>query len=312
MMSLAVIWRQSSPILLAPFISSPLFLMARLTIPPIYSLALLILLFFAALSAADELAHTSESHVDDGFGQDDDIELEDMTDEQLEEICTSRGFELVRELNATTGEPLMYTHQDYVDAASECLQIEADIEEILTTHPEILEDLKKESERMMHERDRLQQQLDQLQVGDVAADEQSESSPWGLRGKGTDTSLDETLESVGRDHKQNETLASSNTSSEELTKTTEPIFDFKEITQEVMKQMKADMTRLLNIILPKHLRDQITPSLKSFGLIAKDMCMSTYDLLRRHLKAFLDRGGSTGDVIEEEVPEEEVQTQQSS
>ncbi len=55
-------------------------------------------------------------------GDDDDyIDLVDMTDDELEEICTSRGFELVRE------DGQVYTHQDYVDAASECLQIETDL-----------------------------------------------------------------------------------------------------------------------------------------------------------------------------------------
>jgi hypothetical protein len=293
--------------LFLPFLAT--WTMARRIISSIYSLVLFVLLLFVALSAADESVHSSESHVDDGSEQDDEIELEDMTNEQLEEICTSRGFELVRELNPITGEPLVYTHQDYVDAASECLQIEADLEEILTTHPEILEDLKKESERMMHERDRLQQQLGELQEGGVTADEQSESSPWGLRGRGTDNSPEVAPESIQSNQQQDLTSANSNASSEELTKTTEPIFDFKEITQEVIKQMKSDMTRLLNIILPKPLRDQITPSLKSFGLVAKDMCMSTYDLLIRHFKAFLDKGGKTGNVAEEEVPKEEAQTQ---
>ena len=59
--------------------------------------------------------------------EDDYMDLANMMDQELEEICTSRGFELVRETDVTTGESLVYTHQDYVDAASECLQIEADL-----------------------------------------------------------------------------------------------------------------------------------------------------------------------------------------
>ena len=66
--------------------------------------------------------HAIEDDDDDEY-----IDLEDMTDKELEEICTSRGFELVREVDPTTGEPMVYTHRDYVDAASECLQIEADL-----------------------------------------------------------------------------------------------------------------------------------------------------------------------------------------
>ena len=53
--------------------------------------------------------------------------LEAMTNEELEEICTSRGFELVRETDDNTGEEIVYTHQDYIDAATECLQIEEDL-----------------------------------------------------------------------------------------------------------------------------------------------------------------------------------------
>ena len=64
---------------------------------------------------------------DDDDGDDDYYDLESMTNEELEEMCTSRGFELVREVDAQTGEPIVYTHQDFVDAASECLQIEADL-----------------------------------------------------------------------------------------------------------------------------------------------------------------------------------------
>ena len=49
------------------------------------------------------------------------VDLESMTDDELEEICTSRGFELAREAGVE------YTHRDYVDAATECLQIESDL-----------------------------------------------------------------------------------------------------------------------------------------------------------------------------------------
>lgn len=252
-------------------------------------LGILLILVLVSLSNSDESVGDLDQNLPnvDISNGDDYIDLEDMSDEELEEICISRGFELVREFNATTGKPLVYTHQDYVDAASECLQIEADLEEILTNHPEILEDVKKESERMMQERDRLQEQLDQILEENTTGDEESLStSPWGLRGKGTNELQDEILEQSSVD---------SATNSEEVIKQPEPIFDFKEITVEVMKQIKSDMTKLLNIIIPKQLRDQITPSLKTFGLVAKDMGFSAYDLLRRHMTAFLDKGQSTHD-----------------
>lgn len=78
----------------------------------LFYLIVLVVLFAANLSESQEMNN----------GDDDDyIDLVDMTDDELEEICTSRGFELVRE------DGQVYTHQDYVDAASECLQIETDL-----------------------------------------------------------------------------------------------------------------------------------------------------------------------------------------
>ena len=76
-------------------------------------------------SAAETSSIINEDEVGASAGQDVDkyYNLEEMTDEELEEICTSRGFELVRDDDDT----VIYTHQDYVDAANECLQIEADL-----------------------------------------------------------------------------------------------------------------------------------------------------------------------------------------
>ncbi len=50
------------------------------------------------------------------------IDLDGMSDEELEYICTSRGFEL-----AGRDDDIVYPHQYYVDAAWECLQIEAEM-----------------------------------------------------------------------------------------------------------------------------------------------------------------------------------------
>lgn len=51
--------------------------------------------------------------------------LQQMTKDELERICTERGFELITdELDDDTGQPIVSTHQDYVDAAWQCLQME--------------------------------------------------------------------------------------------------------------------------------------------------------------------------------------------
>jgi len=55
------------------------------------------------------------------------IDLESMTNEALEAICTSRGFEVVKEKDAETGEDKVYSHDDYINAAKQCLEIEAEM-----------------------------------------------------------------------------------------------------------------------------------------------------------------------------------------
>ena len=50
--------------------------------------------------------------------------LQKMSKEELEEICTERGFELIKdEIDSSTGQPVVSTHQDHVDAAWQCLQM---------------------------------------------------------------------------------------------------------------------------------------------------------------------------------------------
>jgi hypothetical protein len=54
--------------------------------------------------------------------------LRAMPDEELELMCVSRGFELVKdEIDPTTGLPHELTHDDYVEAAQRCLAIEQEM-----------------------------------------------------------------------------------------------------------------------------------------------------------------------------------------
>lgn len=55
-------------------------------------------------------------------------ELQQLSNEQLEDICIQRGFELLKdEENETTGEVYQLTHDDYVEAAMKCLAIEQEM-----------------------------------------------------------------------------------------------------------------------------------------------------------------------------------------
>lgn len=49
----------------------------------------------------------------------DEIDLDSLSDLELEEICALRGFELVKEG--------VFSHADYVEAARQCLAIERDM-----------------------------------------------------------------------------------------------------------------------------------------------------------------------------------------
>ena len=57
----------------------------------------------------------------------DEFDLESMSNEELEEICTSRGFDVVKEKDSETGEEKVYSHEEYIHAAKQCLQIEAEM-----------------------------------------------------------------------------------------------------------------------------------------------------------------------------------------
>lgn len=82
--------------------------------------------------------------------------LNGLSVSELEEICTSRGFSLQPEEGFSKDE---YTHEDYVDAAIQCLAIEAEIEAAIEENPEILDQLKEEAERMQQEKEELEAEL---------------------------------------------------------------------------------------------------------------------------------------------------------
>lgn len=54
------------------------------------------------------------------------MDLASMSNDELEEICRERGFELIDdELDEETGEQIVFTREDYIEAAIQCLNIES-------------------------------------------------------------------------------------------------------------------------------------------------------------------------------------------
>lgn len=51
-----------------------------------------------------------------------------MTEDELEQICITRGFQILRdEIDPTTGLPYELSHDDFVEAAQRCLDIEQEM-----------------------------------------------------------------------------------------------------------------------------------------------------------------------------------------
>jgi len=73
-------------------------------------------LFF--LSCADDAMNDEEVKF---------VNLQDLSSVELEAICSDRGFELIPQVDPTTGEILEYTHDDYVEAAQQCLEVEGEM-----------------------------------------------------------------------------------------------------------------------------------------------------------------------------------------
>jgi hypothetical protein len=57
-----------------------------------------------------------------------DPDLQAMDDVELEQICTNLGFALQKDIvDDATGELIVFTHDDYVEAARQCLSIEKEL-----------------------------------------------------------------------------------------------------------------------------------------------------------------------------------------
>lgn len=95
----------------------------------------------------------------------------------------------------------------------------------------------------------------------------------------------------------------------DTTSTNQPIYTFKEITMEVIEQMKADFTKVKKILIPESTQKKIQPiieqhvmpflktateqhvkpAMKTIISVAKDMSSTAVDLVKRHVTAFLSK-----------------------
>jgi len=89
--------------------------------------------------------------------------IKNLSNNELEAICTDRGFEIVKE-GQQKSENSEYTREDYMHAASQCLAIEAEMAKVIEEHPEILQDLKEETNQMNYQKALLEKELSDAQA----------------------------------------------------------------------------------------------------------------------------------------------------
>ena len=97
-----------------------------LSLSTLFTLASLAVLPCYVVSSSTPLSEDDSPTGEDATREYEYIDLDGMSNEELEEICTSRGFQLDRG-NIDDVDDIAYGHQYYVDAARECLQIEAEM-----------------------------------------------------------------------------------------------------------------------------------------------------------------------------------------
>merc|ERR1711862_952822 len=91
-------------------------------------------------------------------------DLQKLSNDELEAICTDRGFEIVKKDNnnnngRSNSNNNKYTRDDYMHAASQCLAVEAEMAKVIEEHPEILQELKDETNQMNQQKELLEKEL---------------------------------------------------------------------------------------------------------------------------------------------------------
>eukprot|EP00520_Triparma_pacifica_P001674 CAMPEP_0118640820 /NCGR_PEP_ID=MMETSP0785-20121206/4953_1 /TAXON_ID=91992 /ORGANISM="Bolidomonas pacifica, Strain CCMP 1866" /LENGTH=300 /DNA_ID=CAMNT_0006532225 /DNA_START=139 /DNA_END=1038 /DNA_ORIENTATION=+ len=125
--------------------------------------------------------------------------LDDCSDAVLEECCLQRGFELARSSGVE------FTHTEYVEAAKQCLELEAELNKLLEENPDLLAELEAEQAKLAGEGG------EGGDVGDVG--EVGEAGGVGETGKVpvevSDVAVDDIVNSVAEDPVVEDATASS-------------------------------------------------------------------------------------------------------
>lgn len=168
-------------------------------------------------------------------------------------------------------------------------------EDILQKHPELLEDVKKESERMMGERDRLLAELRKQQEQQRQQQEQQHQQGEGMDGPEEERRpRDAAAADVGEGPANPGTAAGPDARDESddaagvggvpADPAATVTGSFKEITLEVIQQVKSDVATVANFLLPKSRRERIRtwtketllPAVGPYLAAARDKVVAAY------------------------------------
>lgn len=270
------------------------------------------LLWHAALSlhgggshtvAAQESATAQGGHDDD---DDDRVELvhslAEMNDAQLEAICANRGFELLTR-DETTGATLSWSHEDYVEAAQQCLDVEAEMEKLMKDRPDIVQELEQERDEMQARKDMLEAELAAKLRPPQTLEEEEEKM-------GTAFVDDGNVAAGGADNTgQSSSSSTSTTASARSVKkdkiqplphgaaaTSAAAHDrlkfaslMKESMVELRDQIRKDWTMVSNTVLPPSVRGPLHEKVvKPLIRIAKHTGNSAFALIKKYLLLLID------------------------
>ena len=265
--------------------------------------------------SASETPITTDATAETGSDDEQEVDLASLTDEELEEICTSRGFEVVKEKDEETGEFKKYSHEDYINAAKQCLDMEAEMEAILNENPELIKEIEAEAERMRQENERLENEIKNMINdnidGDQAADEQvdknDDSNESETEAAEESTDGETTTKDNGNvviEEDSDEVLDLDSGKSYEPTKDTStdasveeiPTEDisFTSITREVKDQMIKDFNRVADLLLPPQLRGPLKKALEPIVQVVKGALSTTVDMVKRYTKQIFEQRKNEG------------------
>mmetsp|Transcript_101944 Transcript_101944/g.294975 ORF Transcript_101944/g.294975 Transcript_101944/m.294975 type:complete len:299 (-) Transcript_101944:55-951(-) len=106
-----------------------------------------------------------------------DDDLNAMSDEELEQICIVRGFEILRdEIDPSTGLPYELNHDNFVEAARRCLEIEQEMNDLLAEYPELAAEVEEEIKKLEAEQKARQSEVEQLEKELAEAEAAAESA----------------------------------------------------------------------------------------------------------------------------------------